>query len=123
MDPSYLKDNPHLVTLLAIFQERDDFNVDTENDIVKPVHEDTFLKIIIDITSQQKEILPEQLEQCKERLGDVKNQLLDTVKQRWLKPGRRNSFGSIVSGSSKRDRDEVSPNRSNRPRVISPQHQ
>ena len=30
LDPRYLKDNPHLVTLLALFQERDDFEVDTE---------------------------------------------------------------------------------------------
>ena len=44
LDPSYLRDTPHLVTLLAVFQERDDFDVDSENGVVKPVHEDTFLK-------------------------------------------------------------------------------
>ena len=127
LDPSYLKDNPHLVTLLAIFQERDDFDVDTENEIVKPVHEETFLKEteknVMDLTSQQTEILPDHVEQCKERLGHVKNQLLDSVKQRWIRPERRNSICSIASSTgSKRDRSEVSPDRSNRQRTTSPIH-
>ena len=62
LEPSYLKDNPHLVTLLAIFQERDDFEIDPENDIVKPVHADTFLeetqKNVIDLASKHSELLP-----------------------------------------------------------------
>ena len=122
LDPAYLRDNPHLVTLLAVFQERDDFDVDTENDVVKPVHEDTFLMEtltnVMSLNSQTPNSQHMDLDQCKERLGDTKNQLLESVKQRWMKPGRRNSFGSQASTVSKRDRDEDSASdRSNRRRT------
>ena len=64
---------------------------------------------------------PDQVELYKERLGDVKNQLLESVKQRWIRPGgRRDSFCSVTSGSSKRDRDEVISDRSNQQRTSSP---
>ena len=110
LDPSYLRDTPHLVTLLAVFQERDDFNVDSENGVVKPVHEDTFLKETMDkvlsLSSQQSLDPPIELEQCREQLGDIKNQLLDSVKQRWIRPGKRDSICSLASNSSKRDRGE-----------------
>ena len=63
------------------------------------------------------------LEECKVRLGDVKNQLLESVKQRWIRPGRRNSMGnSIMSGASKRDREDKSMDRINRQRITSPSH-
>ena len=122
LDPSYLRDTPHLVTLLAVFQERDDFDVDSENGVVKPVHEDSFLKETMENVlslSKQESVGPHiELEQCKERLGDVKNQLLESVKQRWIKSGRRDSFCSVGSSNSKRDRDEVlSSDRTNRPRT------
>ena len=124
LDPSYLRDNPHLVTLLAVFQERDDFNVDTENEVVKPVHEETFLKEtfmnVMNLSNQQSETQPIGLDQCKERIVDVKNQLLESVKQRWIKPGRRNSICSLASTNSKRDRDEdIAADRSNRQRTSS----
>ena len=120
LDPNYLRDSPHLITLLAIFQERDDFTVDMENDTVKPVHADTFLKDTIknikELTDQKPELLSN--DQCKERLGDIKNQLLDSVKQRWIKPGRRFSISSQTSSSSKRDRNEdLSVERINRQKV------
>ena len=122
LDPSYLRDNPHLVTLLAVFQERDDFDVDTENGVVKPVHEDTFLKEtmenVLSLSNQHSTGHPIELDQCKERLGDIKNQLLDSVRQRWIKHGRRNSICSLASTNSKRDRDEdLSYDRINRPRT------
>ena len=110
LDPSYLRDTPHLVTLLAVFQERDDFDVDSENGVVKPVHEDTFLKDtmenVLSLSNQESTGPHIELEQCKERLGDVKNQLLESVKKRWIKSGRRNSICSFGSTNSKRDRDE-----------------
>ena len=51
LEPSYLRDNPHLVTLLAVLQERDDFDVDAENGVIKPIHEDSFLKTTVDKVS------------------------------------------------------------------------
>ena len=125
LDPTYLKDNPHLVTLLAVFQERDDFEVDTENEVIKPVHEDSFLKetlkTVLDLASQSSESLPVQVDLCKERLGDVKNQLLESVKQRWIRPGRRDSIGSITSNNSKRKSgDDVSSEKMSRTRIASP---
>ena len=124
LEPTYLRDNPHLVTLLAIFQERDDFDIDPDTNIVKPVHEETFLKETIKnvevLTSKQFEDQPVQVEQCQERLGDIKNQLLESVKQRWIRPDRRNSIGSVVSSNSKRNRDtDDSPDRLSRPRLNS----
>ena len=47
-----------------------------------------------------------ELDQCKERLGDIKNQLLESVKRRWIKSGRRNSMCSLGSTNSETDRDE-----------------
>ena len=121
LDPGYLEANPDLVTLLAIFQERADFNVDIENDMVQPVHEDNFLeetlKNVIALTSEHPEI---EIEECKDRLGSVKNQLIESVKQRWNRPGRKNSICSIASTGSKRGREESSPDRTNRPRTTSP---
>ena len=123
-DPSNLEGNPDLVPLLAIFQERDDFNVDAENDVIKPVHDEHFLeetlKSLENLSSQHPEI---KMDQCREGLGNIKNQLLESVKHRWIKPGRRNSMSSsIVSGGSKRDRDDKSPpaRNSSRQRTSSP---
>lgn len=124
LDPSYLRDTPHLVTLLAVFQERDDFDIDAENKVVKPVHEEAFLKETVknmmNLSNLESENQHIEIEQCKERLGDVKNQLLESVKQRWIRPGRRDSFGSQASYNSKRDReDDTDFDRSNRPRTLS----
>ena len=120
--PSSLEGNPDLVPLLALLQERDNFNVDTENELIKPVHEANFLletlKTVECLSSRDPGIV---MEVCKERLGDVKNQLLESVKQRWIRPGRRNSMGSsIMSGASKRDREDKSMDRINRQRITSP---
>ena len=50
-DPSFLANNPHLISL---FQDRDDFDVDVENGIVKPVQEEFFLKAVaMDIKTYQ----------------------------------------------------------------------
>ena len=76
--------------------DRDDFEVDTENRVIKPVHEDTFI--------QETEFANKQDDSvqglCTECLGDAKNLLLESVKQRW------DSISSNISGVSKRDRDE-----------------
>ena len=73
LEPAYLRDNPHLVPLLAILQERDDFDVDTDTQVVKPVHEDTFMKEtiknVMELTTKNSELLPIQVDQCKERHG------------------------------------------------------
>ena len=65
----------------------------------------------------------------KERVGEVKNKVLEGLKGRWLKPigedgrRRRNSMSSIVSSQSKRDRDSLETDmRTSRPRVTSPAH-
>ena len=53
-DPSFLANNPHLISLLSLFQDRDDFDVDVENGIVKPVQEEFFLKAVaMDIKTYQ----------------------------------------------------------------------
>ena len=79
--PSSLEGNPDLVPLLALLQERDNFNVDTENELIQPVHEADFLcetlKNVESLSSRDPGIV---LEECKVRLGDVKNQLLESVK-------------------------------------------
>ena len=124
-DPANLEGNPDLVPLLAILQERDNFNVDSENEVIKPVHEEEFLletlKNVEDISSQDPSI---EIDHCKEILGSVKNQLLESVKQRWIRPGRRNSMGSSVlsGGSTKRDREDRSVDKNSRLRVTSPNH-
>ena len=108
------------------FQERDDFDVDTENQIIKPVHEESFLKETVKnvmVLASKLENHSEKEELWKERLGHVKNQLLESVKQRGIKTGRRDSIGSIgsiVSGSSKRDKEEDPEGRSHRIRTSSP---
>ena len=126
LDHTSLQGNPDMIPLLAILQERDNFNVDIENDLITPVHEENFLgetlKTVVDLSSQNPGI---QIDQCKERLGSVKNQLLDSVKQRWIRQGsgRRHSIGSsIMSGGSKRDREDQSLDRNNRKRTTSPLH-
>ena len=124
LEPTYLRDNPHLVTLLAVFQDRDDFDVDCESGVVKPVHEDTFLKetlkVVMDISSEESTGKHVELDLCKERLGDVKNQLLESVKKRWIRPGRRDSICSLGSTNSKRPSDDdLSTERVSRPRTAS----
>ena len=124
LEPTYLRDNPHLVTLLAVFQDRDDFDVDCESGVVKPVHEDTFLKetlkVVMDISSEESTGKHVELDLCKERLGDVKYQLLESVKKRWIRPGRRDSIGSLGSTNSKRPSDDDLPTeRVSRPRTAS----
>ena len=77
------------------------------------------IKNVMELTTKNSELLPIQADQCQERLGDVKNQLLESVKKRWIRSGsRRNSICSESSVYSKRDRDEeLSSERSNRPRT------
>ena len=122
--PSSLNGNPDLVPLLAILQERDNFIVDVDNDEIRPVHDELFLgetlKTVVDLSSQNPEI---QIEECKERLGTIKNQLLNSVKQRWIRPDRRQSIGSsIISGGSKRDREDQALDRVSKQRTLSPNH-
>ena len=97
LSPSSLEGNPDLVPMLAILQERDNFNVDEENEVMKPVHEENFLeetlKNVVDLSTQHPEI---EVDECKERLGNIKNQLLESVKRRWIRSGRRNSIGGAA---------------------------
>ena len=120
-DPSFLTNSPHLVPLLSLFQDRDEFSIDTENDMVKPIVEEEFLKGIamnIDATAQQKETLPSETELYMERLGEVRNLVLENVKKRWIRPGRRDSIASQTS--SKRGREDDIFSRTSRPRAVSP---
>ena len=107
-DPSFLTNNPHLISLLSLFQDRDDFNVDTENGMVRPVQEKDFLKGIvkdIESLSNQTDVTSSESDLYKERLGEVKNLVLESVKKRWIRPGRRDSTASLMSSNSKRGRE------------------
>ena len=121
-DPSFLTNNPHLIPLLSLFQDRDDFTIDAENDIVKPIQEDEFLKSIaidIDSLSHDRETNPSEAELLKERLGEVRNLVLENVKKRWIRKGRRDSIGSQTS--SKRGREDEMVLKNSRPREKSPE--
>ena len=82
--------------MLALIQDWDNFTLDYENQIVKPIQEDCFLgeisKYIEDISKQQELPLPRGLYQ--ERLSDVKNKLLEGLKVRWMK----SAFHQIQKG-------------------------
>ena len=119
LNPGNLSENPDLVPLLAILQERDNFDVDSENEVIKPVHEEHFLsetlKNVENLSCEHPEI---KIDECKEVIGSIKNQLLESVKLRWIKSDRRQSIGgsSIVSCGSKRDREEATVERNSRQR-------
>ena len=120
-DPSFLTNNPHLIPLLSLFQDRDDFTIDAENDTVKPIQEDEFLKniaIVIDCQSQEKDTTSSEAELFKERLGEVRNLVLENAKKRWIRRGRRDSIGSQTS--SKRGREDEMILKNSRPREKSP---
>ena len=110
-DSKSLNSNPHLIPLLALFQDRDDFEVDIANEAVKPVKEDLFLKYVaedIEKSTRHKDISTSEVELYKERLVEVKQQVLEKVKARWMRPGRRDSICS--QASSKRDREDDDEN-------------
>ena len=111
-DYSLLSKNRQLISLLALFQDRDNFIIDEENQTVKPVQEQDFVE---EITREIEGFIQET-----ERLADVKNQLLEGLKIRWLKKSRRWSNASQLSLGSKRDREEENIERSNKLRVQSP---
>ena len=82
------------------------------------------MEIVMNLSEQQSEEPPIEINLCKERLGEIKNQLLDSVKQCWISPGRRDSIGSQASINSKRDReDDLASDRTNRPRISTSQTQ
>ena len=121
-DPGFLTNNPHLIPLLSLFQDRDEFSIDAENDMVTPIREEEFLKGIamnIEASAQQKETLPSETELYKERLGEIRNLVLENVKKRWIRPGRRDSIAS--HSSSKRGRDMEVFSRTIKPRAVSPE--
>ena len=123
-DPDFLNKNPHLISLLSLFQERDDFDIDSEKEIVKPVKEDNFLTGVakdIENFTKQQEVTSSEADLCMERLGNVRNLVLESVKKRWIKSGRRGSTASQLSTSSKRDRTgENLAEKNSRSRVSSP---
>ena len=119
-------DSPHLVTAFSATLCEDDFELDVENDQIKPRNE-SFLKNIeqnCDLTDAGQ----------KERFGQIRNQVLDRFKKLLINsPGRgrassissRCSISSRASNSMKRDwiasDDEILPVNSKH-RVESPQH-
>ena len=76
----------------------------------------------INLFTNQTDVSSSEAELCQERFGMVKNLVLDSVKSRWIKHGRRGSTASQISvTSSKRDREEGGLLAKNtRPRVFSP---
>ena len=128
-DYSFLVDNPQLITILSLFQERSEFEVDMINGVVKPIQEEGFLEVICkdinDITEPAELSIP--MDMVKERVGEVKNKVLEGPKRRWIKNdggSRRNSISSMVSSQSKRDRESFETDgRMNRQRLASPSDQ
>ena len=105
-----------------LFQDRDEFRIDAENDMVTPIREEEFLKGIamnIEASAQQKETLPSETELYKERLGEIRNLVLKNVKKMWIRPGRRDSIAS--HSSSQRGRDMEVFSRTIKPRAVSPE--
>ena len=99
--------------------------------MVKPILEEGFLQVIsqdINDISQLSE-LKVPMDMVKERVGEVKNKVLEGLKGRWIKQSsggggtRRNSVSSLVSSQSKRDRESLEYfERTNKQRTTSPSH-
>ena len=123
-DFTFLTENPELLSLLALFQDRDDFNVDSENKIIEPIKEDAFLENISKSIQDPNASPDFEVELAKERLGEVKNKIIEGLKGRWIKPGcngRRDSIGSFASDKSKRCRESLETDpRNSKMRVTSP---
>ena len=122
-DFTFLTENPELLSLLALFQDRDDFNV-VENKVIEPIKEDAFLENISKSIHDPNASPEFEGELAKERLGEVKNKVIEGLKGRWIKPGsngRRDSIGSFASDKSKRCRESLETDpRNSRQRVASP---
>ena len=91
--------------------------------MIKPVHEEQFLsETLKNVETLHLENPDIKVDQCREVIGNIKNQLLESVKKRWIRPDRRLSIGgsSVVSSGSKRDREDTSLERSSRQRRSSP---
>ena len=94
---------------------------------VRPVNDEHFLATIeTNIANLNEEFEHPAVtnEMCKERFAEVKNQVLESVKARWIHPsGRRLSIASQLSIGSKRGRipsdEENSHSRSTKPKVTS----
>ena len=109
-DFSFVVDNPQLIALLALFQDRDNFTVDAENETITPIQEEGFLRVMsLDISSTEfsEQSVPADL--AKERLSDVKLKVLESLKGRWIRRNseRRNSIVSLGSSQSKRGRESL----------------
>jgi hypothetical protein len=114
------QDSPHLVTAYTATLCEDDFDLDTEHDVITPKNE-LFLKNV------EEKCNLEDKDQ-KERYSDIRNQVLDRVKRLIISSpgrGRRGSISSTGTGGTKRDWDdsdteilESAPFA--RPRVVSP---
>ena len=98
--------------------------MDPEKKIIEPIKEDTFLENICKTINEPGEAPDFEVELAKERLGEVKNRVIEGLKGRWIKPQgreRRESVGSFVSTKSKRDRESLETDmRYSKPRVASP---
>ena len=83
-----------------------------------------FLENICKTINEPGEAPDFEVELAKERLGEVKNRVIEGLKGRWIKPQgreRRESVGSFVSTKSKRDRESLETDmRYSKPRVASP---
>ena len=83
-DTMFLTNNPHLISMLAVFQERDQFLVDPVTADIKPLNEDNFLKAIKDDVikfSEEEENPPFNKLQYNERIDEVKNQVHEKMKE------------------------------------------
>ena len=117
-DFGFLSENPQIISLLALFQEREDFEIDLESETVKPINEEAFLPIINENIAEKTDIadLNIPMELVKERFGDVRNKVLEGLKVRWIKSGddslgtRRHSNASFLSSHSKRERESPKMN-------------
>ena len=125
--PDFMTDNPHLISMLAVFQERDQFEVDVLTGDIKPNNEDDFLKVIADDVikfAKQTDHSPFTIDQYKDRLKELKSHVLGKMKEdKRFFPGTTAKsvvFGrwdSTSSSCSKRHLEDMAERRSSRPRV------
>ena len=105
--------NPHLVSMIVVFQERDQFTVDPATADIKPNKEDSFLQTIcndVNLYADQEDSPLFSKQEYKERLLNLKTKVLEKMKEdKRFFPGTSNSLivragrrDSTSSTSSKR---------------------
>ena len=118
-DHDFLAGNPHLIALLSTFLDKEDFELDTKLDLVKPAENEAFLKTVYDDLATVDDKV--ESEQCQERFGQVKNMILEKMKNDGrYRNGRRNSISGSQTSEKRKHDDSSSERRQSRPRTSIP---